>query len=217
MGTLVLVPTHPERLVVERLLAPALGPGTALELCGFGPIAAAARAAALVAGTRPERVLLVGIAGRLDDRLELAAAYRFDRVACYGVGVGSHDDFAPAGAVGWPHWPGDPAAGAPALGDLIACHPDDADPHGQRLLLTACAASATAADADRRRKAFPAAEAEDMEGFGVACACRLAGVPLDIVRGISNTAGDRDRSRWRTEPALEAAATLALRVIAEAS
>lgn len=217
MGTLVLVPTHPERLIVERLLAPALGPGTALELCGFGPIAAAARTAALVAGTRPERVLLVGIAGRLDDRLALAAAYRFGRVACYGVGVGSDDEFQPAGAVGWPHWPGDPAAGTPLLGDLIGCDPDVANPRGERLLLTACAASATAADADLRRRAFPAAEAEDMEGFGVACACRLAGLPLDIVRGISNTAGDRNRSRWRTEPALEAAAALALQVIGGAS
>jgi hypothetical protein len=34
-------------------------------------------------------------------------------------------------------------------------------------------------------------------------------VPLDIVRGISNTAGDRDPSDWRIEAACRAAAGLA--------
>jgi hypothetical protein len=35
-------------------------------------------------------------------------------------------------------------------------------------------------------------------------------VPLDIVRGISNTAGDRDISRWQIEAACRAAAELAV-------
>jgi futalosine hydrolase len=52
-----------------------------------------------------------------------------------------------------------------------------------------------------------------MEGFGVALACRLAGVPLTIIRGISNTAGDRDHARWRVPEALAAAAGLTLRIL----
>jgi futalosine hydrolase len=56
-----------------------------------------------------------------------------------------------------------------------------------------------------------------MEGFAVAFACRLRGVPLDVIRGISNTAGDRDTSRWQVAAALEAAGRLALQVLAEAS
>jgi futalosine hydrolase len=59
--------------------------------------------------------------------------------------------------------------------------------------------------------------AEDMEGFGVALACRLHGVPVDIVRGISNTVGDRDKARWRVETALEAAAAVALTLMVDAS
>lgn len=82
------------------------------------------------------------------------------------------------------------------------------------MLLTACAASATADDAALRRHIFPAAVAEDMEGFGVALACRLSGIPLGIVRGISNTAGDRDKARWQIEPALAAAADLAAEILA---
>ena len=56
-----------------------------------------------------------------------------------------------------------------------------------------------------------------MEGFAVALACRLRGVPVGIIRGISNTAGDRDTSRWQVAAAVEAAGRLALHVMAEAA
>jgi len=219
MQTLFLVPTELERRVLEPLVAPTLGRDGLVELCGFGPVAAAARTSLLVARYRPERVVLVGIAGRLDDRLALAAAYRFEQVACFGIGVGSRDDFIPAGTLGWPQWPGDAADGSPALGDVIACGPREASATASatKLLLTVCAASATADDVRTRKRLFPAAVAEDMEGFAVAFACRLAGVPCVIVRGISNAAGDRDQSRWQTKAALEAAGELAAQVIAEAS
>jgi futalosine hydrolase len=49
-----------------------------------------------------------------------------------------------------------------------------------------------------------------MEGFGVAVACRLANVPLTIVRGISNRAGDRDHTNWNIEGSLEQAMQLIL-------
>jgi futalosine hydrolase len=217
MRTLLLVPTDLERQVLAPLVAPALHATDSLELCGFGPVAAAARTAALVARHRPDRVLLVGIAGRLDERLALAAAYRFDQVACYGIGVGAHDDFVPADRLGWPQWPGDPADGSPAIGDVIACAADDGAAPRAELLLTACAASATAADVLARKRVFPEAAAEDMEGFAVAFACRLAGVPCSVVRGISNTAGDRDHARWQTTAALQAAGRLAVQLIGRAS
>lgn len=212
--TLVLVPTDQER----RLVAPALAVGgpadPVIELCGFGPVAAAARTAALLAARKPDRVLLVGIAGRLDDGLRLGSAYRFDRVACHGVGAGSGPAFVPAATLGWPQWPGDPADPATAIGDVIELPPAfGSGPPANGLLLTACAASAHADDVAARRTLFPAAAAEDMEGFGVALACRLAGVPLAIVRGISNAAGDRDHARWQVSEAAAAAGTLAARLL----
>lgn len=212
MRTLILVPTDLERRVLDPLVTPALGRDGLVELCGFGPVAAAARTSLLVARHQPAEVLLVGIAGRLGDGLSLAAAYRFSQVACFGVGVGSHEEFLPAGALGWLQWPG-AADGSPAIGDVIDLGTAAAD----RLLLTVCAASATAADVQARRQMYPAAAAEDMEGFAVAFACRLAGVPCQVVRGISNTAGDREQGRWQTQAALEAAGRLAAEVIAEGS
>jgi len=214
-----------ERRILAPLIAPATARGCSVALCGFGPVAAAARAAQLLAEHAPDRVLLVGIAGRLDDRLAIGAAYNFERVACYGIGAGSGSEFMRAGAIGWQQWPGGgdgTTHGGVQIGDEIgglrSCAAGGGDGDGRAdLLLTVCAAAASAEDVRLRKQTFPAAMAEDMEGFAAAFACRLRGVPLDIVRGISNSAGDRDTSRWQITAAVEAAGRLALRLMAETS
>lgn len=213
MRTLVLVPTEAECRRLRPAIAAALGSDDGLDLCGFGPVAAAARTAALLAAHRPARVLLAGIAGRIDERLPLGGACRFAAVACHGIGAGAGTEFVPAGSLGWPQWAGD-AVGSPAIGDRIPCGWSGGD---GPLLLSACAASGSPAEVDARRRLFPAAAAEDMEGFAVAFACRLAGVPCAIIRGLSNEAGDRDHSRWVTADALAAAAAAATALLAEAS
>ena len=219
---LILVPTEMERRGLDLILAPAERPDCRVALCGFGPVAAAARTAHLLMEHAPERVLLVGIAGSLDDRLTLGDAYHFARVGCFGVGVGSGGEFVPAAALGWPQWPGNTDGTSPQIddqiSDLISCT-TGGPTGGSRadLLLTVCAAAAGAEDVRLRKQTFPAAAAEDMEGFAVALACRLRGVPVGIVRGISNTAGDRDKSHWQVAAALEAAGRLALQIMAEAS
>lgn len=212
--TLVLVPTATEREVLAPHLAAVQGVRVRVELCGFGPVAAAARTAALISAHAPARVVLAGIAGRYDDRLEIGAAYRFPRVACFGVGVGAGESFVPAGTLGWQQWPGDPPTPAAAIGDVLDCGWPPAVPvTNGGLLLTACAAAANPRDVALRTKLMPEAAAEDMEGFAVAVACRLAGVPLAIVRGISNTAGDRNHAHWQIPQALAAAANLTRRIL----
>lgn len=206
---LILVPTDRERRVVR----PRLATCGRVELCGFGMAAAAARTALLLAETGAARVLLVGIAGRLDERIPLGGARRFTRVACHGIGAGGGDDFVPAATLGWPQWPGDHAGSA--IGDELACASNAAGAVAtERLLLTVCASAGGPADVAARRRLFPEASAEDMEGFAVAVACRMRRVPFDVVRGISNTAGDRDTARWRVDEALEAAAAVALDLLA---
>ena len=215
---LILIPTDLERRVLGPLMAAATGDSIRMELCGFGMATAAARTAQLVAELAPARVLLIGIAGRLDDRLSLGAAYRFGEVSCYGIGAGTGSDFLSAESLGWQQWPGDPPDPAVAIGDTMACSTGAAGavPRAEHLL-TVCAAAASEADVRDRKKLFPKATAEDMEGFAVAVACRLKGVPVDIIRGISNTAGDRTKSRWQVAGALEAAAELAARMLENAS
>lgn len=210
---LVLVPTELERGVIAPVLTAACGAAMRIELAGFGPVVAAARTAGLLAAIRPARVLLVGIAGRYGDRLEIGRAAVFERVACHGVGAGSGAAFVPAGTLGWQQWPGDASPAPAAIGDVLDCTsgplPAAFATARSGLLLSACAAAAGDEDVRSRRAVWPDAAAEDMEGFAVAAACRLAGVPLDIVRGISNTAGDRDPSGWMIEAACRAAAELA--------
>lgn len=197
---LVLVPTE---LEARSLRQPLTAAGAILELCGFGPIAAAARTQQAIALHRPQRVLLLGIAGTYNQRLEVGRAYEFSQVACYGVGVGSGSGFQSAEQLGWTQWQ--------TTTDQLELSTPRAT--SRLLLLTGCSASAGPEDVALRMTHHPAAVAEDMEGFGVALACQLSGLPLRIVRGISNHAGDRRHAEWQIARALEAAIELALEVV----
>lgn len=197
---LVLVPTE---LEARSLRQPLTAAGAILELCGFGPIAAAARTQQAIALHRPQRVLLLGIAGGYNRQLEIGRAYEFSQVACYGVGVGSGCSYQSAAQLGWTQWQA-------TTDELELAAPNATSP---LLLLTGCSASAGPEDVAWRTTHYPAASAEDMEGFGVALACQLSGVPLRIVRGISNHAGDRRHAEWQIARALEAVLELALEVV----
>lgn len=214
MTVLILVPTPMEMARVQPAMEAAIGGRPhAFQVCGFGQIAAAARAAALVTRYQPSRVLLIGIAGTFDrDDVAVGSACRFDEVICDGIGVGAGEIFHSAGALGWQQFGS--AGEWPHIGDmipLVSTFVPDVPCAGA--LLSVTAASAGLSDADLRRQRFPGVVAEDMEGFGVATACALAGVPLQIVRGISNVVGDRDKSSWRIDEALDAAMAMAMRLI----
>ena len=193
---LILVPTS---LELRHLQAAGPFPGApAVRLSGFGPVSSAARASQCLAELRPRRVLLVGIAGSFDpERAPLRSALRFARVRLEGVGVGAGAELQPPSRLGLPQWEGEP--GGPVAETL------ELPGNGDGELLTVCAASASSSEARVRRERHPEAVAEDMEGFGVALACHLAGVPLTVVRGISNLAGERDKRAWCVREALESA------------
>lgn len=202
---LVLIPTELERSVLSELggLAPLRA---RIELCGLGAVAAAARAAQSIARERPSRVLLLGIAGSYElARAPLGSALEFARVRAHGLGAGEGEGALSCAQLGFAQWPG-----PPALGDELALAPL-APANAAPLLLGVCAAAGDAREAGVRHARAPEALAEDMESFGLAFACALAGVPLAIVRGISNAAGDRARERWRVREALAAAREYALR------
>jgi len=193
---LVLVPTQPE---CHRLRQA----GIECEIVGFGPVAAAARAAALVATFQPTQVILMGVAGSYDEaRLAPGQAAAFDQLALWGVGAGQGADFQSAQQMGWDLWPCTDER--PAVGEVLPAA------SGQGLLVTVCAAGGDPTQVAPILARHPGALAEDMEAFGVALACLQAGVPLHCLRGISNRAGDRDKSHWRLREALDAVAALAL-------
>jgi futalosine hydrolase len=200
----------------------ASSPGAAsnwrIELCGFGLVAAAACAARAIERSQPRRVILMGIAGSLDPSLEIGSAHAFDRVTCHGIGVGGSLDakHQSADQLGWAHCEAElneeSRSASPAINDTLTIEaPRRRSPEAlsrERHLLSVTTASADESEAAHRRALYPSAMAEDMEGFAVALACARACVPLTIVRGISNRAGDRDHARWQVEEAIRAAVML---------
>lgn len=223
MTRLILVPT---RLELQRMQAarPGWPPQDArVELCGFGPILAAARTAQLIGVLQVSEVVLLGIAGAYAGRAEVGTAARFDSVACYGIGAGSGSDFVTAADMGWLQYEPFPPAGsalpASAVGDELdltgetpraardAASPDAEDSSAAQLL-TCCATAVCEADVAVRLARFPQAVAEDMEAFGVATACLLSETRLTVIRGFSNVAGNRDTRSWRIDAALNAARDL---------
>ncbi len=165
--------------------------------------------------------MLLGIAGSLDESIPIGSACAFDRVTCHGIGIGDAlaADHKSADELGWSHI--EPIGCASAIGDTIelAQHRRlsvEAELIDQPMyLISVTAAAADTDEARRRRERFPDAVAEDMEGFGVAVAAHLAAVPLQIVRGISNLAGDRNHDHWQVAAALRSACELATKLVGE--
>ena len=176
------------------------------ELCGFGPVAAAARTSSQIAIHKPDRVLLIGIAGTFNASvLPVGGAALLPRVIMHGIGVGTDETFVPAGEMGFQHWAGQ-GEECP-IGDELVLSTPRSSISGS--LLTCSAASASTKDMRHRLDRYPGVVAEDMEGYAVALACRLENVPLVIVRGISNVVGDRLSKNWQIPQALIAAWSLA--------
>jgi futalosine hydrolase len=202
---LLLVPTKFELEFIDQSLAGI--PRAITAVCGFGPVIAAARTVQLIDRHRPRRVLLLGIAGKLGSWLEVGQGCVFDQVSSYGIGLGSGASFQTAEEMGWLQWDGDDPGRS--IGDTLpltgtTTSIGQAPAH----LLTVCSASASSAEIAQRQRRFPDAVAEDMEGFAVAAACKLCGLPISIVRGISNQAGDRDKRNWRIREAMQSAAAI---------
>ena len=211
MPDLILIPTPLETKFARGPLEKHL-PNWTIRTVGFGLVTAAANTSRWIHQHQPERVLLIGIAGSYHEfSCPVATAARFDEVICDGIGVGTGEHFRSAGQMGWDQWHADSSGSS--IGDKIALpevHLADLPSAGG--LLSVCAASENIDQAVQRRTRYPNAVAEDMEGFGVAVATTLASVQLQIVRGISNLAGDRTLENWKIEEALQAACDIAIQL-----
>lgn len=177
------------------------------ELCGFGPVAAAARASHLLADSDADVVLLAGIAGAYDAEriVPMGSAVWCDEVTLEGVGAGEGDAFLSVDQLGFPLLEVDENVAIGSTLPARTLHEADSEGNGNATrigALTVCAASGDAAHAARRKHLHPHATIEEMEGFGVALAARLFGVEFAMVRGVSNVAGDRHVATWKIDEAL---------------
>jgi futalosine hydrolase len=132
-------------------------------------------------------VILVGSAGSYDlERAPIGSALAASAVRCHGIGAGELS----AAELGW------------SDGDEIALSGSGG------LVLSVAAASATLEEAAMRLHKYPRAVVEEMEGYSVALAATLWEVPVSIVRGVSNAAGDRETAGWRMSEAMAAAGSV---------
>jgi len=208
---LLLIPTEFEHAFVkERVESLGNKHDTRFALCGFGPVVPAAIATEQIHQHQPHQIILCGIAGAYQGAsLETGAAYEFSQLKIDGIGVGQGTDFKTPSQMGWTQFAGD--ANRSPIGDVI-----DVNSATRRALLTVCTAASDRAEADDRYHRY-AVDAEDMEAFAVAAACRLQNVPLRVVRGISNIAGDRDHSQWKIADAMNSAMDIVERIVMEAA
>ncbi|RZU51688.1 futalosine hydrolase [Krasilnikovia cinnamomea] len=174
-----------------------------VEPVGVGPAAAGAGAARLLAlaeaaGSPYRAVLSAGIGGGLPGRAAVGATVLGLRAIAADLGAESADGFLPVELLGFGTSVID--ADETLIKALAAALPE-AVPGD---ILTLGTVTGTAATATALAARFPAAAAEAMEGYGVACAAAGAGTPFAELRAISNAVGPRDRLAWRIPEALGA-------------
>ena len=170
---------------------------------GVGPAAAAAGTARLpalaeAAGAPFRAVISAGIAGGFPGRAAVGATVLGTRSIAADLGAESPDGFLPVDQLGFGSnlIDADPlllksltsALPTALLGDILT-------------LVTVTGTARTAATLQARH---PQALAEAMEGYGVACAAQVAGVPFAELRTVSNPVGPRDRAAWRLPEAFSA-------------
>lgn len=174
-----------------------------VEPVGVGPAAAAARTARLLAlaeaaGTPYHGVISAGIGGGFTGRCGVGGTVLATRSIAADLGAESPDGFLSLDRLGF----GDTVADADAalLTTLRGALPDALAGD----VLTVSTVTGTAASTAALAARHPAALAEAMEGYGVACAARDAAVPFAELRTVSNLIGPRDRDGWRIGAALSA-------------
>lgn len=212
---LIMTAVSAEREAVERGL---LGDSRfdVLE-AGVGPMEAAARTATILAqaGEGAYRLVIgAGIAGGFPGRAAIGSLVVSDQLIAADLGAETPEGFTSVDELGF----GSArisvdqafaerltkalnAAGLTAISGPI---------------LTLSTVTGTADTAQQLTERVQGAASEAMEGFGVATAARLHGLPSLELRAISNMVGPRDRAAWRIKEALqslEAASSVLLEVI----
>jgi futalosine hydrolase len=189
-----------------------------IKICGFGPIASGITTAQWLASRKLGQVVLLGIGGTFDPIMApVGTAVEIDRVATDTVGAQRRG----TGTMVVGEWELPRELGFPQVPaglDLPEGAVDSAVHHDLILgsnngvgLLTVGIASGSTETARRRQTLFAGVLVEDMEGFSVALACRLAGVPCWIWRGITNKVGDREFGNWRIDAAMDSLVQLVAR------
>ncbi|MEU6991561.1 futalosine hydrolase [Streptomyces sp. NPDC046465] len=169
---------------------------------GVGPAAAAAGTATALAraaadGRPYDLVVSAGIGGGFPPHAPVGSLVVADEITVADLGAETPEGFAPVTELGF---------GAVTHRPPRSLVREAADACGAATgtVLTVSTVTGSAERAAELRRRHPRALAEAMEGFGVAEAAALHGLPVLEIRAVSNPVGPRDRAAWRIGDALAA-------------
>lgn len=164
---------------------------------GAGPAAAAASAAFALASDRYDLVISAGIGGGFARVAPVGSLVVAGRIGAADLGAETPAGFVPVTELGFGRvWHFPPRSLVKAAVAATGAVTGD--------VLTVSTVTGSAERAAALLAAHPGAVAEAMEGFGVAEAAALTGVPVLEIRAVSNAVGPRDRDAWRIGDALAA-------------
>ncbi|MET7359359.1 futalosine hydrolase [Streptomyces sp. NPDC005562] len=198
-----------ERDAVARALPPSgaidvLAVGVGPAAAGAGTATALARAAAT--GHPYGLVVSTGIGGGFAPDAPVGSLIVADEITVADLGAETPDGFAPVTELGFgaiTHRP-PPALVRETADACAAATGTDTGTVQTGTVLTVSTVTGSADRAAELRRRHPRALAEAMEGFGVAEAAALHGLPVLEIRAVSNPVGPRDRAAWRIGDALAA-------------
>lgn len=182
----------------DALPAEIAGRSIAVLRTGVGPVNAAFALTRFLSQHQARAVIACGVGGAYPgSRLEPGDVVCAESETYGDLGAGSPEGFLDMEALGFPVIEGSP----PIFNRL----PIDLFPAARRVPFVTCA-TCTGTDAKAAEIATRTGGAvESMEGAAIVHVARLMGVKVGEVRGISNTVGNRDRSRWRLRESAAAA------------
>lgn len=170
-------------------------------VAGVGPVAAAANTAKVLATSKYRLVISTGIGGGFSGRAEVGTLVVADEIVAADLGVETPEGFSSFDELGF--------GSTKVQVDLSLVNRVTGALHEAKLpvstgpIITVSTATGTAVSAAERSGRVPGVAAEAMEGYGVALAAHIHGVPALEIRAISNQVGPRDKNAWRIKEALD--------------
>lgn len=169
---------------------------------GVGAAVAAAQTARTLAAGNYDLVISAGIGGGFAGRAAIGNLVVADNIIAADLGAETPEGFASLDELGFG------SAHIHVDRNLATRLTDKLSNAGLIVhlgpILTVSTVTGLSETAERLAARVPGAAAEAMEGYGVAAAAQLHGVPVLEIRAISNPVGPRDRAAWRIGEALEA-------------
>ena len=201
---LVMTAVEAEREAVLRGLRGA--EGIEVMLAGIGAASAAARTARALAACGPYGLVVsAGIGGGFAGKAEPGSIVVADAIVAADLGAEPAEGFSSLDELGFgaTRVPVEARLADRLCGALL----EAGLPVWSGPVLTVTTVTGTAETAAELSARVPGAAAEAMEGYGVAAAAAIFGLPMLEIRTISNLVGPRDRSAWRIPDALAALET----------